>query len=152
MAFGPQYIGANKNIGTDQSVKIRRDDTGEEIYLGGRLVSFKATRNTMIDMDEGITDGGRPYHTRVPNGGSGEMTVERYNGDFDNFMKALDANFYAGQPQIECTITQTIINKFDSSKTINVYTHCVLDEQDTGAWVKGKGVMQPVRFFFTELL
>ena len=151
MAFGPQYIGTNKNIGTNQSVKITRNDTGATVYLGGRLVSFKDTPNTIIDVDEGITDGGRPYHTRIPNGGTLDMTIERYNGDLDNFFKSLDVNFYGGQGQVDLTVTQTISNFFDNSTTVNTYTFCV-PTQDSSPWTKAKGVMVTVKFHYTECL
>ncbi len=150
--FSPAYIGANANYGTDQSLKITRNDNGQSIFLGGRLNSVKFTRKTTIDSDDGITDGGRVYHTRIPGGLEGDLTVARYNGDFDNFMKFMDGAFYGGQSQIECTIVQTINNKFDATKTVNTYTRVVIDQPDLGDYTRTKRVMQTFKCYATEIL
>lgn len=154
MAFtgSPSYVGANANYGTDQSLRITRNDTGQSIFLGGRLTSVKFMRKTSIDSDDGISDNGRVYHTRIPGGLEGDLTLDRYNGDLDAFMKFLDVNFYAGQPQVECTITQTINNKFDSTQTINTFTHVVIDQPDLGSWTRTKRVAQTLKCYATECL
>jgi hypothetical protein len=154
MSFGvsPAYIGANANYGTDQSLQITRNDNGQSIFLGGRLNSVKFTRKTTIDADDGITDGGRVYHTRIPGGLEGDLMIARYNGDADKFAKFMDGAFYAGQPQVECTIIQTINNKFDGSKDLNTYTHVVIDQPDMGDWTRTKRTMETLKCYATECL
>jgi hypothetical protein len=152
MAFGPSYTGANANYGTDQSLKITRNDNGQEIFLGGRTTAVHFMQKSTIDKDDGITDGGRIYHTRIPVEWEGDITLDRYNGDLTKFMKFLDANFYSGQGQIELTVVQTIRNKFDNSTDINTYTHVVVDQPDEGTWSRTKRVSSTLKAYATERL
>lgn len=153
MAFGaPSYTGANANYGTDQSLQITRNDTGQSVYLGGRTTSVRFTQKSTIDNDDGITDGGRVYHTRIPGPWEGDITLDRYNGDLETFMKFLDANFYAGQPQVELTIVRTIRNKFDNTTNISTFTHVVVDQPDEGTWTRTKRVTSTLKAYATERL
>ena len=153
MGFAPQlYTGSSFNVGTDTSITITNNSTGQQVAIGGKRDTIKVAPKNTVEMTDGIDDGGRVYHRVIPGGGTGTLTVDRYNGDFEKFIKFCDASFYAGQGQVECTIVQTSNNLFDGSQTVDTYTHCVLEMPDFGTWARTKRVTQTITFYYTEKL
>jgi len=148
----PQYMG-EFNKGTDLvTVRITREDTGAAIALGGRRETWKVTEKKTIEANDGIDNGGRIDHIVVPGGYHGSIGINRFNGDFDAFMKFTDGRFYAGQGQVYCKVVATINNGFDQTTNIDTYTFCVFTQPDTGDFARTKRVMTTVEFDAQERL
>lgn len=148
----PLYTGSSFNVGTDTSITITRRDNGAQVALGGKRDSIKVTPKNTLESTDGIDDGGRVYSRVIPGGGMGVITVDRYNGDFEAFIKFCDATFYAGQGQVECNIVQSTNNGFDNTTNVDTYTHCVMEMPEKGTWARTKRNTQSINFHYTECL
>ena len=142
----PRYSG-QFTTGTDLvSLRITRNDTGAAIALGGRRSMFEANEKKTVIAPDCIDNGGRVDHVVIPGGYHGTIQVNRFNGDFDSFMKLFDANFYAGQGQVYATIVEQINNGFDQSSTVNTYTQVVFTQPKSGDYSRTKETMVTIEF------
>ena len=152
MAFtGVNYGGPQFNTGTDQSVRITRNDTNAQVVLGGSIDTMNVVPKYTTEMTNSIEDA-RVYHKAIPQGFEGTITVNRYNSDFETFIKELNARFYSKLPNIACTIVQTINNGFDNTQTQNTYTQCAIYPTDLGQFSTTKKVDVKISFSATEML
>lgn len=132
MAFGVVTYSGQANRGVDRYIQIRNDNDGSTINVGGRLASVEWSDKDTIEEVDGIDNGGRVDHQRYAGGGTLSFSVNRYNGDFEAFMKFIDANFYSGVPGTTATVTATTNNGFDMTTDSDTFTKCVFGKLKSG--------------------
>lgn len=124
------------NIGTQQSVVVIRDDTGEQIPLDGRRTSFNAKERGKMETSEPVDNGGLVEDVWIPGGWEATLNVDRKCDYFSAMRAAMDAAFYAGAKRITFTII-TYEPAADLSY-VAVYQHskCVPHGYDPGTWAR----------------
>ncbi len=76
---------------------------------------------------------GRMVHQRFPDGWSGSMEVERGDSSLDDYMAAVEANYYAGMNEMPCSITE-IIAEPNGSVSEYQYTGVIFSLSNAGDW------------------
>lgn len=84
-------------------------------------------------------------HLRFPDGWSGSFRIERRNSAVDDYFSQWEANYYAGQNENPCTITETI-READGSISQYRYTGVLLKLDNAGDWAGDKSVNISVSF------
>jgi hypothetical protein len=124
------------NSGTDQSVVIVDNTTGQPINIGGALISFKHTELTEEIIMKPID--GPVQHRQDHAGHDIDMVIGRQTGQIDLYTATLEQEFYARIAQRSFTVTETIINFFNGSTTTNVFQNCTLRVPEHGDFVRDK--------------
>jgi hypothetical protein len=136
--------------GTALSTQITRNDTGDTIVLDGFRTRFNVENvDTMLKSDV-IDNGGRVVNKRIPDGIKGSIEVERGSADFATFMAFLDANYYAGEQDIYCTITTTEPSADKTDISEFQHTYCVFNNYKPGTWSRKEILKATVEFEGTE--
>ena len=132
MAFTGVIYSGTGNRGVDRKITLKRNDTGAQIQLGGRLASIEWSSKDETEEVPGIDNGGRVDHIWYPGGISGSISVSRYNGDYETFEKFMNANFYAGGTPILGTIVMETYNPFDGTTNTDTLTLVVFGKLKSG--------------------
>ncbi len=142
MSFTGRVYTGSANRGVDRRITIRRNDTGDAIALGGRMASIEWEDNDSVEIIDGIDNGGKETPQRHPGHVSGRITVNRFSGDFEGFMKFMNANFYAGQPDVKATIIATTTNQGPDvggpSTDVDTFTQVVFHKLKSGPFENKK--------------
>jgi len=134
MAFTGATYSGQANRGIDRSFSIRRNDNGLLLSLGGRRASIEWSDKDSIEEIDGIDNGGLTDHVYHAGGLTGTVTINRFNGDFEAFSKAYNANYYTNGPTIYCTLVSTTNNNPLSgpSQDTDTFTMVVLGSLKSG--------------------
>jgi hypothetical protein len=67
-----------------------------------------------------------------------DMTIGRQTGALDVYTAQLEAEFYARIAQRTYTVTETVVNFFNSTVTTIVFQNCTLSVTDHGDYTRDK--------------
>lgn len=95
---------------------------------------------------DGVTD-----HVRFPDGWSGSFDVERQDDTLDSYFAQVEDNYYAGQNELPCQITETI-QEANGKTSQYRYTGVLLKLDDAGSWAGDKSVKQKLSFVASRRL
>ena len=84
-------------------------------------------------------------HVRFPDGWGGSFSLERQDSTADDYFSQLEANYYAGQNEVPCTITETI-QEVNGSITQYRYLNVLLRYEDAGEWKGDDTVKMQISF------
>ena len=146
MATTNNYVKGTFNIGTDLSVTVTNNSTGQPIDLGGRLTSFKADPKIKNIVSEPIDNSGYNQTRQAYDGWTGTLEIDRATGAFELLVSNLEAAYHSQQPQTYFTITTTSFNSENSGYTTCVYNYCILEATTTGTWKKDDRVSVSIKF------
>jgi hypothetical protein len=122
--------------GTDQSVVIVDNTTGQPINIGGALISFKHTELTEEIVMKPID--GPVQHRQDHAGHDLDLVIGRQTGQMDIYSATLEAEFYARIAQRSYTVTETVVNFFNSTTTTKVFQNCTLRVPEHSDYVRDK--------------
>lgn len=135
------------NLGTDLSVTVISNNTGQPIALGGRLVEFDA-KPDIKDVESDPID--NQFYTtirQVYGKWTGSLKVDRATGDLDILMSQQEANYHAGGPQSYYTITALVNNSEPGyAPTQLIFNQCTIKLTTMGTWNKNDKVSVTVDF------
>lgn len=132
--FAPKvYAGNQFNTGVNYSVTILNATTGKSANLGGRMHAWEASPKENIITGSGMDYFGIPDHVKNLGGWTGTIGVERYNGDFEDLMTAIDTNFFSNGGSQYFTITRKVRNNFDNSISTRTYKNCIISSNEGSA-------------------
>jgi hypothetical protein len=134
------------NLGTDKSVSIINNSTGQPIDIGGRLTSFKADPKIKNITSEPIDNAGFNQMRQAYDGWTGTLEVDRSTGAFDILNATLEANYHNQQPQTYFTIYEKTYNSENGSFTTATYTYCLLELTTSGTFKKDDRVAITIKF------
>lgn len=82
---------------------------------------------------------------RIPNGWGGTIELDRNGSGIDDYFAAAEAAFYAGQNQLNCSITETI-NEINGQTSQYRYVNAVLKFKSAGNRAGDKEINIVVEF------
>jgi hypothetical protein len=140
--------GQGFTIGTDQSIVIIRQDTNTQVVLDGKRRSMESEAKDSLLESEPIDDGGLTDARQIPEGWTGTIEVEKSNAQFSNFIKFMDAAYYAqSSGQIYCTIVETVRPPHPTVPIeVNTFTDVVFHGYKPGQFVKKSIALAKVQF------
>jgi hypothetical protein len=103
--------------------------------------------NSKPDMTDHKVKGidGITRHVRFFDGWSGRFEVERQDDTLDTYFAQLEANYYAGIPEMPCTISETIENPNLAISQYR-YLEVLLKLTEGGEWAGDKTVKMTMEF------
>ncbi|HCA26554.1 MAG TPA: hypothetical protein DEP05_02745 [Betaproteobacteria bacterium] len=128
------------SVGRDISLDI----VGPDGPLRFGLITSFTTKPDMVDHKvkglDGITQ-----HVRFYDGWSGSFEIERQGSMVDDYFAQLEADYYAGKSESNCTLTETIT---ETSGAVSQYRYLgvLLKLDDAGAWKGDSTVKQKIAF------
>ena len=132
-----------QNIGKDVTLSIV-GPTGALQPLG-LLEEFEARVDSTTVLSLPINNGGYPVRRATYQGWTGHFMYDRQNGNLDRLHNLLEANFYAGNPDIHFQIQETIRNPDGTSDTFS-YLDCVIKLETSGRKVQKEAIKQRAMF------
>lgn len=134
------------NVGTDLSLTIFNNSTGMQVLLDGKKTGFTAKAKDKLIESAPIDNGGIPDHRVVSAGWTGSIDVDKNTDDFQALYAALEANYYAGNPQVYFTITATVQRPDGSGISRYQFQRAVFHAYDPGTLKKEAIVTVVVTF------
>lgn len=128
------------SVGRDQSLDIIGPQGPIRLSL---LTSFKAKQDINEQKIKGLD--GITRHVRFPDGWSGTFMVERQGSEIDDYFAQIEANYYAGQNEQSCTITETI-TEVSGAVSQYRYVGVLLKLDDSGEWKGDSTVKMTISF------
>lgn len=123
------------SIGTDVSISIIQNQSGQVIVLEGRLTTENFQSDDTLIKTQPIDNGGLPDFQVYPDGWSGMLGWDRQNDAFSAYIASLEAGRYNGGPQITHTITETKKN-VDGTTSITQLLRSLFHSYKPGTWTK----------------
>lgn len=133
------------NLGTDKTVTITNNSTGQPIDLGGRMTSFKADPKIKNITSEPIDNAGYNQMRQAYDGWTITMEVDRSTGAFDLLNYQLESAYHSQQPQTYFTITESTFNSENQAYTTAVYNYCLLELTTSGQFKKDDRVSVTIK-------
>lgn len=127
------------NIGTDKSIVVIDNNTGQPIDLGGRVIDFKSDPKTTLITSMPIDNQGYDQHRLAYGGWTGSIMVDRNDSSADAIEAANEVGYHQGSTQQYYTITETITNA-DQSQSVFQYNGVIMWLQSSGSWRKDQKV------------
>jgi hypothetical protein len=128
------------SVGRDVALDIVTPTGPIRFNLITKFMSKQDITDKKIKGIDGIT-----RHLRFPDGWSGSFDVERQDATADKYFAQVEANYYAGQNEVPCTITETITEP-DGSVSQWRYVNVLLKYADAGEWKGDDSVKQKIDF------
>ena len=134
------------SVGRDVTLNIQTPNGPLVSQLVTNFDSRPEMPDTRIKGLDGIT-----RHVRFFDGWNGKFEFERMDGSLDTYFATLESNYYAGQNEIACSLTETI-SEPDGSTSQYYYTGVLLKLDDAGSWAGDRTVKMSVSFVASRRL
>lgn len=128
------------SVGRDVSLDIVTPTGPIRFSMVTKFMSKQDLVDKKIKGLDGIT-----RHLRFPDGWTGSFEIERQDSTADDYFAAQEENYYQGQNELPCTITETI-QEVNGSITQYRYVGVLLKFEDAGEWKGDESVKQKVSF------
>lgn len=135
---GQTYL-SGFSIGTDLSISIVQDQSGQIIVLEGRITSQEESADDILIKTQPLDNGGLPDFQVLPDGWSGMIEWDRQSDVFSAYMASLELGRYNGGPQITHTITSTKRN-VNGSVSRTSLLRALFHQYKPGTWTKTAAV------------
>ena len=139
------------SIGTDLSISIIQDQSGQIIVLEGRLTSQEESADDILIKTQPIDNGGLPDFQVLPDGWTGTLEWDRQNDVFSAYMAALELGRYQGGLQVTHSITSTKRN-VDGSVSRSQLLRALFHQYKPGTWTKTAAVKGRVNIIAQQRL
>ncbi len=130
----------NFSVGKDVTLQIV---TQQGVLLSSLLTSFTSKQRTNDKTVKGLDGVMRPLF--LPDGWEGTFEYERGSSDLDDFIAALEANYYAGEAITGATILETI-SETNGLTSQYRYEGVVFKLSDAGEWKGDSSVKMRLEF------
>ena len=127
------------SIGTDVSISIVQDQTGQVVILEGRLTSIEESADDVLIKTQPLDNGGIPDFRVLPDGWSGMLEWDRQNDVFSAYMASLELGIYNGGTQVTHTITSTKKN-VNGTTSRSQLLRALFHQYKPGTWTKTAAV------------
>lgn len=130
----------NFSVGKDVTLQIV---TQQGVLLSSLLTSFTSKQRTNDKTVKGLDGVMRPLF--LPDGWEGTFEYERGSSDLDDFIAALEADYYAGEAITGATILETI-SETNGLTSQYRYEGVVFKLSDAGEWKGDSSVKMRLEF------